>query len=115
MKIFEALKDKDSSSYESLLKQKKKVEYKKVFSMRYIAGHRVFEYNYETNILREAEYKKNDTIHFNDVLSGKVVKRDMIQKNNCIYIQSLNSRNAIKKIAQLGFETYNINYEKSRQ
>ena len=56
MKIFEALKDKDSSSYESLLKQKKKVEYKKVFSMRYIAGHRVFEYNYETNIRYQVRF-----------------------------------------------------------
>jgi hypothetical protein len=70
-------------------------EYRLKGSVRRIPGLKLFELNYKTGLLREAEIKQKDTV--ND--KGDVIKHKIVIENpDCIYVQALNLETAKRKI-----------------
>lgn len=58
-------------------------------------GHKLFEINPVTGKYKEAEYES-----VNATIGGGVHKK-LIANDNCIYISSLNKKNALKKFLQI--------------
>lgn len=75
----------------------KQVESKKVFlgSIRKIPGHTLFEFNLDTYELQKAEIKVDVIVNSSTEYKTRT---SVIKKENCIYIQALNLKNARKKI-----------------
>lgn len=75
----------------------KEIEKKTKFigSMKKIPGHTLFEFNLETLMLGRAEVKQEAAITGN---GGHKVTTRVDQKENCIYIQALNLKNARRKL-----------------
>lgn len=75
-----------------IVEQKQKNQYQEIFigSMIKRAGHTIFEFNKNTKELNPAE-------HNYSFEKGKL-KDKIIVKVDCIYIQALNKKNALKKI-----------------
>ena len=81
---------------------KKQKEYKLVGSQRKVAGHTLFEFNKSTKEIKAADIKRECIIDFGANKPIYKTKTDMHE--NCIYIQALNIKNAIKKLKKLGFK-----------
>lgn len=66
-------------------------------------GHILYEFDKSTYKLVKAKYNQTNA-NFCDILkSNKPIKKEVIIKENCFYISSLNVKNASKKIhKQLG-------------
>ena len=62
----------------------------KVGTMRRIAGHMIFCYNYVTNEFKEA------------VIENSFGRKRIVQEQNCVYVQALNKKNALRKLAKIG-------------
>lgn len=58
-------------------------------------GHQVFEFNIETNELRKAQFVVESNVDLNK--KGRVSKK-VSMKDGCIYVTSLNAKNAIRKL-----------------
>ena len=56
-------------------------------------GHKLFEYNIETNEIKESKFEPEEA----DFLGRKKPKKVIAQKN-CLYVSALNATNAIKKL-----------------
>lgn len=74
---------------------------KLVGKTRKVPGHTLFEFNYKTNTLRRAEFIKQENIlEFSQAKMAFDKKVKQINKvkieENCIYVQALNLKNAIK-------------------
>lgn len=70
------------------------------------AGHTLFEYNKETHTVRRAEIKR--TMYVFDFKTGEVVFNNRCEvRRNCMYLQALNIKNAIKILRREGFEVIN--------
>lgn len=70
------------------------------------AGHTLFEYNKETHTVRRAEIKR--TMYVSDFKTGEVVFNNRCEvRRNCMYLQALNIKNAIKILRREGFEVAN--------
>lgn len=66
------------------------------------AGHTLFEYNKETHTVRRAEIKR--TMYVSDFKTGEVVFNNRCEvRRNCMYLQALNIKNAIKILRREGF------------
>ena len=83
-----------SVSYEMPVKKKQEIEYVLEGTIRPDAGHKIWEVNEETGEIKEAEYKKN-TVEFNGFVHRE--HEELIIRANCVYIPSLNAKNAKKK------------------
>lgn len=67
------------------------------------AGHTLFEYDKETHKVRRAEIKR--TPYVSDFKTGKVLFYNRCEaRRNCMYLQALNIKNAIKRLRRDGFE-----------
>lgn len=64
-------------------------------SMRYVPGLTIFELNLDTGNITKAEIKVEEVFVSFD---KSKTKRSLIKKENCIYIQALNEKNAKRKI-----------------
>lgn len=59
-------------------------------------GHKCFEYEVETGIIREAQFEEV-TVNFAQAMKGDVsVRKKIIVKEGCIYTTALNVKNAVK-------------------
>lgn len=76
------------------VKKKQEVEYVLEGTISPKNGHKVWEFNEETEEIKEAEYKKN-TVVFNGFTHRE--PEELIIKANCIYIPALNAGNAKRK------------------
>ena len=88
MKIEDEKKDK--IEIVSQVQQKKQI--KLIGSQRLIPGLTLWEFNTETKSLNKAKFKQT-----NYSLNGSKTHQVIIQ-DNCIYIQALNMKNALKKV-----------------
>lgn len=67
------------------------------------AGHTLFEYDKETHEVRRAEIKR--TMYVSDFKTGEVVFDNRCEvRKNCMYLQALNLKNAIKILRRSGYE-----------
>lgn len=70
------------------------------------AGHTLFEYDKETHEVRRAEIKR--TMYVSDFKTGEVLFDNRCEvRRNCMYLQALNIKNAIKILLREGFEVIN--------
>lgn len=84
-------------------KQQQKV-IKLIDRKRKIRGHILWEYNQETHELKPAIYKKQDfqIASLEPSASALSISNKVQVNDKCIYFQSLNRKNAIKKLAKIG-------------
>lgn len=75
-------------------KKQQKVEYTLDGTIKPKKGHKVWEINEETGVVREADYKV-DTVVYN-FMATKDPER-LVMNPNCVYIPALNAKNAKKK------------------
>ena len=61
-----------------------------------IKGLKLFEFNAKNFTLEEAKYKESAV----KIGEGEVIHHKVIYKEDCVYIQALNKKNAYKKIAK---------------
>jgi hypothetical protein len=57
-------------------------------------GHTLYEYNWETNSIKEAEFRKEVELNFID----DIVNKSILVSPNCTYVSALNKKNALKKL-----------------
>lgn len=79
---------------EVVAKKKKEVEYFLTGSLKTQKGHKVWELEIETSIIKEAQYKK-DTVALD--MFTTTPQNKMILRKGCVYIPALNSENARRK------------------
>lgn len=80
--------------------QQKAVEFTYLGQERKVPGHKMFSYNLKTGEVKEAEYERCLTIDFT---TRKPLKNDkIIVEKNCVYRQSLNKKNFIKRLKREG-------------
>ena len=70
-------------------------QFKFLQSIRKKKGHKVFELNLDTQEIQEAEFHVEKVVDLNDALRER---RKIIIKKNCLYIQALNEKNALRKV-----------------
>jgi hypothetical protein len=81
------------------IKKKQKQEFKKIGELRPMKGHKLYEINTVSGEITLAEYKSPEkTVHLFDVIneSGSL-RKEVIQKKDCIYISALNIKSAKKR------------------
>lgn len=75
-------------------------------------GHTVFEYNYNTKEIKQAEHLDSEVA----IINGKDTTIRKVKSNeNCIYFQCLNKKSVWKRVWQMGIitdQTYLINIAK---
>jgi hypothetical protein len=87
---------KQEQEIELSIKKKQEIDYVLLGSLRPQKGHKLFECNLSTGVVKEAEYEaKRDTINYNQV--SFVETKKLIVHPDCIYIPALNLKNAKKK------------------
>ena len=91
----------EKSTTEVQVKKNVQVEY--IFDGRVIpySGHKVWEINTLTGLIKEAEFKKEQAIDwFKAVAEYKnptTTKREVIKNKNCVYISALNKETALTR------------------
>jgi hypothetical protein len=88
---------KQEQEVELSIKKKQEIDYVLLGSLRPQKGHKLFECNISTGVVKEAEYDKpKDIIGY--INSIKFVEnKKLIVHPDCIYIPALNLKNAKKK------------------
>lgn len=97
MKIIDLLNIKDNK--EVVKEQRKELVFKK--SERKITGLRLYEYNTLTKEINEAKFIQVDNIiDFTqpDPARHFLSKIKVLIKDDCVYIQAINKKNALKKV-----------------
>lgn len=93
--------DKIDKAQAELVEQKKH-EFHLIRRQRKIPGHIMFSYNTETHELKVADVEHCKDVSF---ITRKPLRSDKIViEKNCIYFQSLNMQNAIKRLKRMGYE-----------
>jgi len=73
-----------------------------IHTIRPQRNHIVFEFDLEKKEVRRAEFKKKNEISFESAARGETTqKKEIDGKEGCIYISSLNEKNAWKKFLKL--------------
>lgn len=101
------VQDKKLDTIEIVQEQQQKKELKLVGSERKIRGHILFEFNEKSRRLDVARFKAQTfTITSLDPTSSDYLKinQKVDVQDNCIYIQALNRKNAIKQLKRLGYD-----------
>lgn len=76
----------------------KPAELKYIGSLKIKRGHRVFEINTLTLMIREAVYEEESDLVLIPNKIKKSKKKKLITDKDCIYISALNAKNAVKKL-----------------
>jgi hypothetical protein len=57
-------------------------------------GHTLYEYNWETNTIKKAEFRQEVEFTFLD----KPINKSVLVSPDCTYVAALNKKNALKKL-----------------
>lgn len=88
----------------------KKKEHKLIGSWKVVKGHLLFKYNPFTNeISQNIKYKKTDLV-MNDFFNFDIesIQTKVEVEKDWIYVQALNTENAIKRLNKMGYNTTGI-------
>jgi len=67
-------------------------------------GHTLFEYDKVTDVIKIATFKKQDLVLGS--INSLTISHKLDFKENCIYVQALNKKNAIKRLGRdFGIDT----------
>ena len=109
MKEFEPHKegeDKVESHHERNVREEKGLQTRMLFR----PGMTLFEYNKKTGILRKAEIeqstvqiKENTEISAMEPGVNTITVKKVMEHTNCMYMQKLNFKNAVKLLKKLGY------------
>ncbi|MFD3001427.1 hypothetical protein ACFS7Z_13730 [Pontibacter toksunensis] len=81
------------------VEQKKQI--KLIGSTRKVPGHTMFELNLETQEIKQAEYQEGTVYAYTEKSHEHQHRLKLVVKENCIYVQALNKKNAFKKLAKI--------------
>ena len=99
------LKVKDEVKIVKEVKQEKQTVL--VNSIQPHEGHKCFEYNIVSNVLKLAEFMEA-VVSFEAAQRGEIApKRKVMTKEDCVYLTALNEKNAIKRLCKMLQRTVN--------
>lgn len=102
MNLTPHLQEKDIDGLRTEQVQKKKNEFHLVGEERRIKGHTLFCFNEVTKKLKVAPMNQECMLGFD----GSVIyKNNVTVEKDCVYVQALNEKNAIKKLRKMGYKT----------
>jgi hypothetical protein len=90
-------KNLDTTS-EIVAKKEQKKEDQKVTTIKPHKGHTLYEFNIDTKELVEATFEKTDVEYVAVINKHNIARRKVIMQPGCIYVSSLNKKNAMKKL-----------------
>lgn len=105
MGLFDNLLPKDSEKERIEMQQKKKQEFRFVGSTKRVRGHTLFSYNTETLELKKADMVYSDSV---DMRGIPLHNARVVIEKNCIYLQALNIKNAIKHLKRMGYHGFEL-------
>lgn len=93
------LKIKDEVKIVKEVKQEKQTVL--INSIKPYEGHKCFEYNTVSNVLRLAEFMEV-AVSFEAAQRGEIAtNRKVMTKEDCVYLTALNEKNAIKRLCKI--------------
>lgn len=102
MNLTPHLQEKDIDDLRTEQVQKKKNEFHLVGEERRVKGHTLFCFNEVTKKIKVAPMNQECMLG----LDGSVIyKNNVTVERDCVYIQALNQKNAIKKLNKMGYKT----------
>ena len=102
MNLTPHLQEKDIDDLRTEQVQKKKNEFHLVGEERRVKGHTLFCFNEVTKKIKVAPMNQECMLG----LDGSVIyKHNVTVEKDCVYIQALNQKNAIKKPNKMGYKT----------
>lgn len=102
MNLIPHLQEKDIDDLRTESVQKKKNEFHLVGEERRVKGHTLFCFNEVTKEIKVAPMNQECMLG----LDGSVIyKNNVTVEKDCVYIQALNQKNAIKKLNKMGYKT----------
>lgn len=102
MNLTPHLQEKDIDDLRTEQVQKKKNEFHLVGEERRVKGHTLFCFNEVTKKIKVAPMNQECMLG----LDGSVIyKNNVTVEKDCVYIQALNQKNAIKKLRKMGYKT----------
>lgn len=102
MNLTPHLQEKDIDDLRTEQVQKKKNEFHLVGEERRVKGHTLFCFNVVTKKIKVAPMNHECMLG----LDGSVIyKHNVTVEKDCVYIQALNQKNAIKKLNKMGYKT----------
>lgn len=102
MNLTPHLQEKDIDDLRTEQVQKKKNEFHWVGEERRVKGHTLFCFNEVTKKIKVAPMNQECMLG----LDGSVIyKHNVTVEKDCVYIQALNQKNAIKKPNKMGYKT----------
>ena len=102
MNLTPHLQEKDIDDLRTEQVQKKKNEFHLVGEERRVKGHTLFCFNEVTKKIKVAPMNQECMLG----LDGSVIyKNNVTVEKDCVYIQALNQKNAIKKLNKMGYKT----------
>ena len=102
MNLTPHLQEKDIDGLRTEQVQKKKNEFHLVGEERRVKGHTLFCFNKVTKEIKVAPMVQECMLG----LDGSVIyKNSVTVEKDCVYVQALNEKNAIKKLIKRGYKT----------
>ena len=87
---------------EIVAEQQQKKELKLIGQERKVRGHELFEFDYKTRELKLAKFMPLSIMITGTANASQTTEVSKVMVNeNCLYIQALNRKNAIKKLSKL--------------
>lgn len=102
---FDKLIPEDKEKERIEMQQKKQQEFKKIGSTRRVPGHTMFCYNTETLVLKKADMVYSDSV---DLRGIPLHNAKVVIEKDCIYLQALNFKNAIKHLKKMGYHGFEL-------
>jgi len=95
----------ESNKVEIVEEQQQKKEIKLIGQQRKVPGLILWEYNKTTKLIQVAKFRKINIFISSLAMSPESITEThkVVVNENCIYIQSLNLKNAIKKLKSFGY------------
>lgn len=91
-------KSKDEVKQVAQVEQEKQLRH--IGQIRPHKGHKLFEVDQRTGVVREAEYEKTDINYSQDINKAKRSKK-VIVREGCFYLTALNLKNACRKYLKM--------------
>ena len=95
----------DSNKIEIVEEQQQKKEIKLIGQQRKVPGLILWEFNETTRLIQRAKYKMTNVFISSLSMSTESITHThkVVVNENCVYIQALNLKNAIKHLKRLGY------------
>lgn len=96
----EALNQERGEKIEASVEKQEKKTIKHIGSQRNRIGLTLWEYNESTGEIKEAEYHKETLVvdDFSGRTNYSTLRKKVISKQGCLYVQALNKKSASRKI-----------------